>query len=65
MPNSRSAQVARQPIFSEKIEDSDTFGVIAVVSPEEAEQLGAFVEDALSPEEAWESQLDGEDADNG
>lgn len=65
MHSNPNGQTARQPIFSETIEDSDTFGVIAVVSPEEAERLGAFAEDALTPEEAWESQVDGEGVANG
>lgn len=65
MHSSPNRQAARQPIFSETIEDSDTFGVIAVVSPEEAERLGAFTEDALTPDEAWESQVDAEGGANG
>ena len=65
MHSSPNNQTARQPIFSETIEDSDTFGVVAVVSPEEAERLGAFPEDALTPDEAWESQVDGEGDANG
>lgn len=55
----------QSPLHSETIEDSDTFGVVAVFSPDEAEAIGAFYEDALSPADAWESQVDGEDAANG
>lgn len=61
-PNSLAS---RQPILSERIEDADTFGVMVVVTPEEAERQGAFVEDALSEDDAWDSQVDGEDAANG
>ncbi|MNE53597.1 hypothetical protein D3C80_1483340 [compost metagenome] len=55
----------RQPLHSETIEDADTFGVVAVVSRDEAERMGAFREDALSADDAWESQADGEGGFNG
>lgn len=58
MTDSPQVQAHQQPLHSEAIEDSDTFGVVSVVSPEEAERLGAFREDALSPVDAWESQAD-------
>lgn len=55
----------QSPLLSELIEDSDVFGVVAVVSPDEAERMGAFREDALSPADAWDSQADGEGQANG
>lgn len=58
-------QAHQTPLHSETIEDSDTFGVVAVFSPDEAEAMGAFREDALSADDAWDSQIDGEDEANG
>ncbi|MDA8232791.1 MAG: hypothetical protein M0006_15780 [Magnetospirillum sp.] len=33
-------------------------GVMVTVSPDEADSLGAFQEDALSPGDAWDSRFD-------
>lgn len=55
----------QRPLLSTKIEDSDVFGVMAEVDPDDALRMGAFREDALTPEDAWESQADGEGAQDG
>lgn len=48
----------QMPVISRNLEDLDTPGVIVEVDPEEAEDLGAFLETALSAEDAWESNVD-------
>lgn len=47
----------------EKALDADIPGFVVECSPEEAETLGAFEEDALSEEDALESTCDLEDSD--
>lgn len=42
----------------DKLEDAKTLGYQAEFAPDEAEVAGAFVEDALSEEEALESSTD-------
>lgn len=44
-----------QPILSNNLDDLGSPGVIVIVEPEEAADLGAFQETALTEEEAWES----------
>jgi hypothetical protein len=46
------------PVYSENIEDADVPGVVVVVDPQDADALGAFEEDALDAETAWESNID-------
>ncbi|MFT2112503.1 conjugal transfer protein TraD [Marinomonas sp. 2405UD68-3] len=46
----------------EKLDDAMTSGYQAEFDPEEAETVGAFVEDALSEEDAAESDADLVDA---
>lgn len=48
------------PILSTNPADADCFGVMAEFDPDTAEAMGAFREDALSAEDAWASQGDGE-----
>lgn len=44
--------------IAEKLSDMDTPGFEVEFDPEEAEFAGAFIEDALSEEEARESAID-------
>lgn len=48
----------QMPIISENLDDLLTPGVIVEVDPDVAEDLGAFLETALSEEDAWESNID-------
>jgi hypothetical protein len=50
-----------EPVISSNLEDLDTPGVMVEVDPEEADLLGAFEETALSEEDAWLSNIEGED----
>jgi hypothetical protein len=50
-----------KPVISSNLEDLDTPGVMVEVDPEEADLLGAFEETALSEEDAWLSNIEGED----
>jgi hypothetical protein len=45
-------------IISENLHDSSTPGVIVEVDPEDADRLGAFAEDALDEEAAWDANVD-------
>lgn len=49
-------------VLREKLDDAMTPGYQAEFDPEEAEMVGAFVEDALSEQDAIESGLDLVDA---
>jgi len=49
---------AQQAAILEKLTDSLIPGLQVEFDPEEAEQAGAFVEDALSEEDALESSID-------
>ena len=62
MINEKESQV--KPIISSNLEDLDTPGVMVEVDPEEADLLGAFEETALSEEDAWLSNIDGEDVES-
>jgi hypothetical protein len=53
-----------EPIISSNLEDLDTPGVMVEVDPEEADLLGAFEETALSEEDAWLSNIEGEDVES-
>lgn len=43
------------PILSTKPADGEVFGVMVEFEPDEAEAMGAFQEDALSADDAWDS----------
>lgn len=47
--------------LDEKLQDLDIPGAEVEVDPDEADELGAFVEDALTEEEAKESAIDEHD----
>jgi hypothetical protein len=49
-------------VLHEKLIDALTLGYHAEFDPDEAENAGAFVEDALSEEDAVQSRLDLPDA---
>lgn len=53
-------QQPHSPVFSPALDDVMTPGVIVEVDPDDAEEMGAFQEDALTEAEAWESNSDGE-----
>jgi hypothetical protein len=54
---------AQAPILSTNPADAECFGVVTEYDPDDAADMGAFREDALSAADAWASQ-DGEgDAD--
>jgi len=46
------------PVVSESLDDLLVPGVIVEVDPDEADRLGAFEEDALDDDAAWESNVD-------
>ena len=65
MSNSSSEQQPALPgrpiadaVLSEDFADVTTPGVVVVLDADEAEQLGAFEETALTEAEAWEANLD-------
>lgn len=62
MSNEKESWV--EPIISSNLEDLDTPGVMVEVDPEEADLLGAFEETALSEEDAWLSNIEGEDVES-
>jgi hypothetical protein len=47
-----------KPVYSNNLDDLEIPGVIVELDPDEADSLGAFEEDALTEEEAWESNID-------
>ena len=49
---------AKDPVIDEKLLDAEIPGFQAEFDPEEAEQLGAFIEDALSEQDALDSSSD-------
>lgn len=49
---------ADQIALTEKFVDVMTSGAVIEFEPAEAEQAGAFVEDALDEEDAWDSVID-------
>ena len=51
-------QIHGVDVIAEKLKDALTPGYQVEFDPEEAEQAGAFVEDALSEQEAMESDVD-------
>lgn len=48
----------KESVIDEKMEDALTPGVEVECDPEEAEELGAFFEDALSEEDAKDGIVD-------
>ncbi len=58
--NTKEEDVQRSAIL-EKLTDSLIPGLQVEFDPEEAEQAGAFVEDALSEKDALESSIDLQD----
>lgn len=59
--SSQSSNIQQFPVYSKNIDDLDTPGVIVEVDPLTAEELGAFRETALSEEDAWLSNIEGEE----
>jgi predicted methyltransferase MtxX (methanogen marker protein 4) len=49
---------ANDPVIDEKLLDAEIPGFQAEFDPIEAEQLGAFIEDALSEQDALDSSSD-------
>jgi hypothetical protein len=49
---------AMTPVFSNDYLDLTTPGVVVELTPDQAEALGAFEEDALSADEAWDANPD-------
>lgn len=56
--NANENEYMQQAAILEKFDDSQIPGLQVEFDPEEAEKAGAFVEDALSEEEALESSID-------
>ncbi len=50
--------IQQMPIYSSNPDDLQFPGVILIVDPEEADDMGAFEETAMSEEDAWESNMD-------
>lgn len=50
--------LTQQDVLRQKVLDLDIPGVEVAFDPDEAEQLGAFSEDALNEEDARESVID-------
>jgi len=46
------------PIALQKLNDANTPGFVVEVDPEEADLLGAFIEDALNEQDALDSRFD-------
>jgi|GEM_PF-6519675 len=59
--SSQSSQIQQFPVYSQNLDDLDTPGVIVEVDPLMAEELGAFRETALSEEDAWLSNIEGDE----
>lgn len=51
-------EAQHRPIVSTDYADLATPGVVVELLPHEADDLGAFIEDALSPAEAWDANAD-------
>jgi hypothetical protein len=48
----------RDEITSRSMADFDAPGIVVELDPDEADQLGAFEETALTEEEAWAANMD-------
>ena len=53
-----ASEEADATTLAEKVTDALTPGVVVEFDPEEAEKAGAFIEDALSQQDAAESDID-------
>lgn len=53
-----NTEVSPEAVIREKLIDAMTPGFQAEFDPDEADQAGAFIEDALSEEDAMESDVD-------
>jgi type IV secretion system protein VirB1 len=49
---------SKKPLVTDDINELTTPGVMVELSADEAESLGAFIETALTNDEAWESNCD-------
>lgn len=47
-------------VLSQSTDDLGTFGVVVGVDPDEADEMGAFEEDALTLADVEASEIDGE-----
>jgi hypothetical protein len=50
-----------QPIALQKLNDANTPGFVVEMDPEEADLLGAFIEDALDEQDALDGRYDWQD----
>jgi hypothetical protein len=57
-PEVVNTKTSSEAVIREKLIDAMTPGFQAEFDPDEAEQAGAFIEDALSEEDAMESDVD-------
>jgi hypothetical protein len=53
-----NTETSSEAVIREKLIDAMTPGFQAEFDPDEADQAGAFIEDALSEEDAMESDVD-------
>lgn len=56
--NEGAKHSATDAIVSQSLDDLLVPGVIVEVTPDEADRLGAFEEDALGAGDAWDANLD-------
>ncbi|MGH3710347.1 MAG: hypothetical protein ACRDRQ_20075 [Pseudonocardiaceae bacterium] len=54
--------VPSSPIYSQSIEDVDLPGVVVEVDPDDAEEMGAFPEDALTLDDVLQAEFGGDAA---
>jgi hypothetical protein len=50
--------IAPAPVISESLTDLTTPGVIVALDPDAADRAGAFLDDALDEDAAWEANAD-------
>ena len=48
----------REPLYTTDTDAVGEPGVVVIVEPDDADDMGAFAETALSPEDAWDSNSD-------
>ena len=58
IPEAVNTEVSPEAVIREKLIDAMTPGFQAEFDPDEADQAGAFIEDALSEEDAMASDVD-------
>ena len=56
--DSFTLEAINEQALQEKLDDMETPGAVIEFDPDEADQLGAFIEDALSEEDALEAASD-------